>query len=328
MHAAEPFPSESAPSRLHPDLGSGGRTDGAELAVACARRAVRDLGVVPLPGGGETWARWSALAAVARADLSVGRLVEGHLDAVAILAELGHPRSDGFLGVWAARPEQLVATRCDAGWLLHGDKPFCSGSTLLDAALVTATTGDGPGLFVVKTTRAEPRVGSWQPVGMFATRSETMTFDELVVPDSARVGGPDAYVDRPGFPHGGCGVAACWWGGTVAVLDDLERLAPQGPTSAAARAAAQDEAAGVERALREAAVAVDRRPHDRALALVHAERTRDLAAGAGRQVLQVALEHLGTTALSGDRAVGQRLADLGMYLTQHKPSPTASGDPC
>ena len=31
------------------------------------------------------------------------------------------------------------------------------------------------------------------------------------------VGGPGAYVDRPGFSLGGAGIAACWYGGAVGV---------------------------------------------------------------------------------------------------------------
>ncbi len=31
------------------------------------------------------------------------------------------------------------------------------------------------------------------------------------------VGGPGGYTDRPGFAHGGAGVAACWYGGARGV---------------------------------------------------------------------------------------------------------------
>ena len=60
---------------------------------------------IPTPGAGLTVQRWRALAELAATDGSLGRLAEGHLDAIAILDELGRPAEPGPLrGVWAARP--------------------------------------------------------------------------------------------------------------------------------------------------------------------------------------------------------------------------------
>src|ERR1700743_3210876 len=63
----------------------------------------------PLPGGGSSMARLRLLARACRADLAVGRLVEAHADALAILAELRGGESAGAAedsrwGVWAAGP--------------------------------------------------------------------------------------------------------------------------------------------------------------------------------------------------------------------------------
>ena len=70
---------------------------------------------VPLPGGGDTWARFEALSKWAAQDLSLGRLVEGHSDARAILAEAGSPPAapGATYGVWAARsPRQGTTAPC------------------------------------------------------------------------------------------------------------------------------------------------------------------------------------------------------------------------
>src|ERR1700684_858652 len=65
---------------------------------------------IPLPGSGATRERWAAFAELSEEDLSLGRLGEGHADAIAILAELGGPRPGpgSRWGVWAgpARPER------------------------------------------------------------------------------------------------------------------------------------------------------------------------------------------------------------------------------
>ncbi|KIF71600.1 hypothetical protein HY68_28435, partial [Streptomyces sp. AcH 505] len=62
--------------------------------------------VAPLPGSGRTGERFRALSDLGRADLSLARLGEGHLDAVAILHELDGPRPGPGerWGVWAAQP--------------------------------------------------------------------------------------------------------------------------------------------------------------------------------------------------------------------------------
>ncbi|KOG35479.1 acyl-CoA dehydrogenase, partial [Streptomyces varsoviensis] len=82
----------------------------------------------PLPGSGRTGRRFAALRAVAEEDLSLARLVEGHVDAVAILAELGGPAPapGQRWGVWAAEPPGagLTAVRTAEGWLLSGVKQY------------------------------------------------------------------------------------------------------------------------------------------------------------------------------------------------------------
>ena len=97
--------------------------------------------------------RWQAFADVAAHDLSLARLVEGHVDAVAILAELGcTPPPSGDAPGRVGRPSRRAHRHPSGGrrWVLDGDKPFCSGSTALDAALVTATAADGVRLFRVR----------------------------------------------------------------------------------------------------------------------------------------------------------------------------------
>jgi len=290
--------------------------------VAEARRRLGDLVDVPLPGHGRTADRWQLLAELAYDDLSLVRVVEGHLDAVAILAELGGREAGQgeLLGVWAARPEELTAVHRREGWVFRGTKPFCSGSTLLDAALVTATTEEGPRLFVVDATAPRRCVGTWHPLGMAATRSETLEFDGMVVESDVAIGPPDGYVTRPGFAQGGCGVAACWWGGAVALLEDLRLRLTQRPDDLAdaawAAAALQVDGAGL--ILRSAAAMIDREPTDVTVASLAAARSRCGAATAGRTVLAAAAAHLGTSVLGADAKVGRRMADLTTYLTQHR----------
>ena len=102
--------------------------------VALVETGALDL---PLPGGGATADRFERLSDIGALDLSLARLAEGHVDAVAILAEAGRTAEPATpYGVWAADPP---AARLHAGpepggrWSLHGRKRYCSGARDVDA---------------------------------------------------------------------------------------------------------------------------------------------------------------------------------------------------
>ena len=99
--------------------------------------------------------------------------------------------------------------------MVSGAKPFCSGAGFLDRALVTAEAPDGYRLFDVDLRRLSRTFewGSWQAVGMAASDSHTFVFDDVAIPLERSIGGPNFYLERPGFWFGASGVAACWFGG-------------------------------------------------------------------------------------------------------------------
>src|SRR6266550_1597029 len=71
--------------------------------TATALRLAEEFGrLLPQPGCGDTGARWAVLAAASRESLTVGRVLEAHSDALAILAEVGQPVPSGTWGVFAA----------------------------------------------------------------------------------------------------------------------------------------------------------------------------------------------------------------------------------
>jgi hypothetical protein len=253
-------------------------------------------------------------------------VVEGHADAVAILAEAGMQPSDpaALYGVWAARSRRAATTarRGDDGWHLSGHKEFCSGSGLLQRALVTADTAEGYRLFDISVP--EQVVGtednSWQAVGMAASQSATLEFGGPPVPVDREVGVPGFYLDRPGFWFGAIGVAACWYGGAVGLVRHIgERLDPTSPDGVLAEfGLAVAHVEGMRRLLQDASREIDADPTDaegraraRALVVRHgvhhgAVRVLEHTAAAG-----------GARPLSHDRAQAQRAADLYVYLAQH-----------
>ncbi|WP_284748823.1 acyl-CoA dehydrogenase [Amycolatopsis sp. RTGN1] len=276
---------------------------GAELR---SRYAAGELDL-PLPGGARTAARWAALAAFGRRDLTLARLAEGHADAVTILAEAGRSAAPGALyGVWAAKSGGTGAV-WDGG-ALTGTVRFCSGLSLLERALVAA--GDR----LVEVDLADPGVrrhpDAWQAVGMDASDSGDVVFDGV---PGTLVGPPRWYVARPGFALGGAGVAAVWLGGAAGLLDGvLAYLRERGGADEHQLA----HVGAMHTALSCAEAVLARAAESDVDALV-AGTCRAAAERAAVEVLERALKVTGPTPACRDRRFAQRVADLPVYVRQH-----------
>jgi alkylation response protein AidB-like acyl-CoA dehydrogenase len=280
---------------------------------------------LPLPGGGRTWQRFAALAEVSAVDLSLGRLFEGHADAVAILHEAGRAAPPGqVLGVWAARrPDaHVVATRRRFGWHLGGCKPWASGAGVLTHALVTAATDGGDALFQVPLDLPGVRVvaGTWPAVGMADSASGDVDFD--VDLDALALVAPGGwYVERPGFWFGSVGVAACWLGGALGLVRALRAdLAARG-ADAHQRARLGVAAARCSCMARDvvwAAGRIDADPIDPARAMGDvARQVRHLVEAGCVEVLTEVGRAGGAGPLCRDPAQARRAADLAVYIRQH-----------
>lgn len=297
-----PTTSATGPGRLLGDAVDQGRLD------------------LPRPGHGRTSERLLRLADLGRQDPVLARLGEGHADALAILAELdaeaGVAAPTQRWGVWAAVPASVTATPTAGGWRLSGDRPWCSGAGICTHALVTATADDGVRLFAVELDdpRVQPLDGTWPAVGMAGSDSRTVRFDAA---PARAVGDPGQYVNRPGFWHGGIGVAACWYGGAVGVADALPAAARKRPLDphALAHLGAVDVALGAARAvLLDAAAQIDADPVAPAQRL--ALRVRATVELAATQVIDHVGRALGAGPLCRDAVHARRVADLTVYLRQ------------
>jgi alkylation response protein AidB-like acyl-CoA dehydrogenase len=279
---------------------------------------------VPLPGHGETLARWRALAAVAACDLGLVKLFEGHTDALAILAELQGPTppAGSRWGVWAAEPPDArvqatkVGIRSDGeGLRLVGTKAWCSGAGVVTHALVTAWLDDEPVLAAVAMDQPSISIDTskWQAVGMQATASADVTFDQA---SATLVGGAHSYVRRPGFWHGGAGIAACWYGAAAQIgrmlrdastqRADPHRLAHLGAVDVALAAAAA--------VLRETAARIDANPS--ADSQRETMRARLVVEEAATAVMTHATRTLGAGPLCRNARFARALADLPVFLRQ------------
>jgi hypothetical protein len=279
---------------------------------------------LPLPGHGRTRARWAALADLAESDLSLARLAEGHADSLAILDELGGPTPPpgSRWGVWAAMPPgpSLSAERRDGTWWLDGTKQYCSGARVCTHGLVTAATAEGVRLFAAGTGHdgVRPVPGTWPAVGMAGSDTLDVRFDRV---PAEPVGPPGGYVARPGFSHGGAGVAACWYGGARGVARTLRAAARQrdiGPHGFAHLGAVDIAMRSASAALEQAADEIDNDPLDRKDAgNRRALRVRTLTEQVATEVLDRVGRALGASPLGHDGDHAQRVADLTVYLRQH-----------
>lgn len=278
---------------------------------------------LPPPGGGDTLRRWECLALVARHDLSLLKLYEGHVDALAILAELDGatalPRS--AWAVWCAEPPGAVVTLRRTGtdsFTLSGRKQWCSGAATVSHALVSCRDDDGQRRLAAVAMR-QPGVSvtrdGWHAVGMAACDSVDVEFDSAA---AVPVGDADAYLTRPGFWHGGAGIAACWYGAAQNLADylhasvrgqasaDPHRLAHLGHVDIALEGAAA--------LLRETAAAIDADPY--ADAATPALRARLAVEEAASKVLEHVTRALGAGPLCRDASFARMAADLPVFLRQ------------
>ena len=277
---------------------------------------------LPLPGGGRTRERWARLADLGAEDLSLVRLGEGHADAVAILAELGGPAPEPGRrwGVWAAQPpgSGLTAVQAARGWRLTGLKQYCSGARVCTDALVTAAAPDGMRLFSVATAGLRPVPGSWPATGMAGSDTLNVDFDDI---PAEPVGPPGGYTERPGFTHGGVGVAACWYGGARAIAGTLLATAGRrdvGPHALAHLGAADIALTSARAALDRAADEIDADPCDLdGAGPARALRVRAQVEAAAAEVMTRVGRALGAGPLGHDEVHARRVADLTVYLRQH-----------
>ena len=325
-HAQAAVPTEAAPD------------------LAAAQRVAHDLGPwVPLPGQGDTLTLWESLASLGAADLTIARVAEPHLDALAILREArrygaidDRDWNDSSPGWSAARlwqvyaaegSERLTADSDDDGWRLSGVKPWCSVAERASHALVTAWAGDERRLFAVDlfhegvrrpdSGRYAGQSAAWASRGLAQVRSTALTFDRVrAVP----VGGPGWYLTRPGFAWGGAGVAAIWYGACTALAQTLRRASCDRPPDQVAlvHLGAVDTALTRARAVLVEAASVADDPATRAdEAVLVCQRVRQVVADSADEILTRVGHALGPAPLTGDEAHARRVADLTVYLRQH-----------
>ncbi len=266
------------------------------------------------------------LYAVGRDDLPLGRLFEGHVDAMQIVARYGRAEQrehlrGAVLGVWNADlpgdPLRLDGER------MAGGKSFASGAGILSHALVSVDADGGRQLLLLDLDRTPPAIDRsfWRVVGMQRSETHQVRWADQAIEPGDRVGQPGDYVREPWFSGGALRFAAVQAGGIAGLVD-----ATRDHLVATGRADDPHQAGRLARlyALGMAAADAVRRAADgwfgeeaARLPLVSAARAAVYAAG-GEAIL-VAQEAVGVSAMFVDHPLAAKITDLSVYLRQPGP---------
>lgn len=188
------------------------------------------LGLGPLLG--DTATLWMMTKELAKADLSLARCWEGHVNSLCILDALANEEQkrrwfDGVVQrgekwvAWSGEPQApkpgevrrfgTAVTKVNGGWVLDGTKVFATGATGVQWAILLVSTA-GPGgaretsqadsLIMLACDMSDPSItvdeSWWDPVGMRATVSHLIRFNETFIPETNLIGEPGAYL-KGGF---------------------------------------------------------------------------------------------------------------------------------
>lgn len=177
---------------------------------------------------------FDVLRRIGRANLSLGRLFEGHVNAVKLvslyggatsIAEMSRVISEGgLLGVWGANGRKPLRYKAERGtYHLSGEKIFASGLGVVRLAVVTMhaaeTTDAPPQLALIEVTEKRRQdAGHWDATGMRATMSGRFDFTDMRISEAQCLGEPGIYEREPHFEGGIWRYCAVHLGGVEALL--------------------------------------------------------------------------------------------------------------
>jgi hypothetical protein len=297
---------------------------------------------------------WDLLRRVAAADASVGRILDGHQNAIERLEVAADEETrerelsavaagQRLLGVWGADPgpgegDPARLHETGGGLVLRGAKTFCSGAGGIDAALVMV--GDdadaAPSLALVECGERLHVDPDWyRAAGLRASESHRVVFDDA--PVSAILGEPGELARDPWFSRDAMRTAASWAGmvdaAVEAAVEDLAERRAEDPLAALAvgriAAAHGTVEAWLDRAaaLADAAIEDSPTPLPGARASVGADARAISVAmraevdRAAKAILEVAASACGSHPFVTGGRLDRARRDLETFLLQHRLDP-------
>ena len=309
---------------------------------------------VTLPGAGLDFSEKNSyqlvqlLKAAGRVNLSLGRIYEGHINALYLIHLFATPlqkkrwfkeAGKGHLfGVWNAQHDDGLHISCtDNIFQLKGSKTFCSGAGYVTRALVTGSNNSGfhtgRYMWIVNTGKlAEESIhtAAWKPLGMQDSASYTINFNGYCDTADNLFGNTNDYLKQPFFTAGAIRFAAVQAGGAEALFNEtVSYLKKQNRTNdpfqmaRIAQMAVQLETGN--NLLQQAAVYYDEwcteNTQTNKLA-AYANMTRTAIEKICTDVIELSSKCAGARGLNYPNKIEQLIRDLYFYLRQ--PAPDAS----
>lgn len=175
------------------------------------------------------------LKQIGRGNLAVGRIYEGHVNALQIVQTFGTPQQietyaidardrHKIFGVWNAEAADGVRFEPleNGRYRLQGAKTFCSGGEFVERPFVNGVLPDGRWqMSIVPMDEAVTAIDRawWQPSGMRATASYKIDFSGVELGAESMIGQPGDYIRQPWLSAGVIRFAAVQLGAAEVLFD-------------------------------------------------------------------------------------------------------------
>ena len=174
---------------------------------------------------------------IGRGNLAVGRLYEGHVNALQLVKWFGNDEQksryfaeandDQLFAVWNTQAGNGICFEdAESGAIMRGAKTFCSGAGSVTRPIVTGEASDGWQMCVVPTETAQLEIDPswWQPMGMRASASFAVDFDGTTLRNEDLLGNAGDYYRQPAFSGGAIRFCAVQLGGAAGIVEGTRRF--------------------------------------------------------------------------------------------------------
>lgn len=281
-----------------------------------------------------------ALRLIGWASLPLGRLYEGHVNALVLIQRFGTPdqisraaglvRDGRLFGVWNTESTEapLRIEEESAGLRLVGGKIFASGAGFVAAPLVTARTSEGVLLMVLprltgRDLAQRADMSAWRAHGMRASASGSFDFTGVAVGEDDILGQPGDYHAQPHFSGGAWRFLAVQLGGIDRLVDEarghLRHAGRAGDPHQLARMAQAAAAAETARLWVERAADRAEQAANDADCIAYVNLARGVVERAGLDVLELVHRSVGLACFQRSHPIERVSRDLATYLRQPAP---------
>ncbi len=287
------------------------------------------------------------LTQIGRSNLAVGRIYEGHVNALQLIQTFGTPaqieafanaaHQHKIFGVWNAEAADGVTIMplSNGKYRLAGAKTFATGCGYVDRPFIGGALPNGAWQLCIVPMDEVVTVSDpswWQPAGMRATASCKVDFTGVILDESMLIGQPGDYYRQPWLTAGVVRFAAVQLGGAAALFDatrqflqSIDRTKDPYQEERLGRMALGIESGqlwlqGAARQLEQYHPIFAGDPataHPQAVALVaYTNMVRTAIEQIGMQAIQLCARSVGTRGLLPPHSIERIIRDLTLYLRQ------------